>query len=63
MRKIEIKINDKGIFEVNFNGIFSHRDVYNLKRAITVGFKRYHYKLLHNKEKVNDTRRSESVRS
>jgi len=51
MKKVEITVNEKGKIDVNFSGIFSHKDLRNLKRSLEVCFRRHHYGLTHSKNK------------
>ena len=48
MKKIEIKISDIGKIEVVFiEGVFTHKNIRDIKRAIDVAFRSFHYNLLH----------------
>lgn len=51
MKKVEIEIDFNKQIKVKFsNDPFSHRDLKNMKRALDVEFRRFHYNLIHPKE-------------
>ena len=53
MKKVEITLDFNKKIGVEFSGgAFTHRDIKNMKRALGVNFRYYHYNLIHPKKKV-----------
>ncbi len=51
-KEIKVIIKENEVINVALSGELTHRDIIRAHRAIVVKFRQYHYKLTHQKPKV-----------
>jgi len=56
MKKVEITIDETGKINVSFSkDSFTHKNLRDIKRSLSVNFRLHHYQLMHPEKVINKT--------